>query len=421
MRKLLMILIGLIITYILLGYSIKHFGNGHDISYKINDFNVKEILSINQKDEIDNYYLKIKDKNIEFDFQIFEDFNKDKKILNSIKLKKIDNLLCVLPIFKGNQIITDIMCKDKDTIYSYTSIKGTNNEIDNFANQMREYGYDFKKYENNLKQQVKSKTVTLFTDNIIDNHYIVINDYRGLKAINLSNNIEEVKLFSKDIYDVSLAQGIKDKYIIFNYDDKYHFSKIFILDVVKNKIKEKNLSLKISHNSKIIGISGNNVYLIDYDNKKEYEINLKNRHIREVGNKEEGYITYNCNKQENIDSKTILNKEYTFPVCNRINKDKNYYRIDKVGGKNSGYYYYYKKTNDGYKIYRSNAQNENEKFYITTVKNLDNIEYHKEYIYYIKDNQINYYSDNTGIRTLLENTEFEFNKSLNYHLYVKES
>ena len=196
---------------------------------------------------------------------------------------------------------------------------------------------------------------------------------------------------------------------------------MYIFDIIKNKIKEKKLPYKISYNSKIIGASSNSIYLIDYDNKKEYEINLKKGHIKEVGNKEVGYITYSCSKQENIDSKSILHKDYIIPICNRDNDDKNYYQIDKVGGKKSGYYYYYKKANDGYKIYRSNVQNKNEKLYITTVKNLDNIKYHNEYIYYIKDNQINYYSDNTGIRTLLENTEFEFNKSLNYHLYVKES
>ena len=76
---------------------------------------------------------------------------------------------------------------------------------------------------------------------------------------------------------------------------------------------------------------------------------------------------------------------------------------------------------DGYKAYRSNVQNTKQKLYITTLDDIDNIKYSKEYIYYIKDNQINYYSDYTGIRTLMENTEFEFNKSLNYHVYVKES
>ena len=182
------------------------------------------------------------------------------------------------------------------------------------------------------------------------------------------------------------------------------------------KIKDK-----ISYNSKIIGSVDDSVYIIDYDNKKEYEINTKKESIKEIGNKDIGYKIYNCFKQEDVSSQEILSKDYLIPTCSEVKTNNDYERIDLVGGSNSGYYYYYQNTIDGYKVYRANVQNKKQKLYITTLDNINNIQYSKEYIYYIKNNQINYYSDYTGIRTLMENSEFEFNDSLNYHLYAKES
>jgi len=117
----------------------------------------------------------------------------------------------------------------------------------------------------------------------------------------------------------------------------------------------------------------------------------------------------------------MLNKKYVMPRCYKYKNNNNYERVDLVGGINSGYYYYFQKKDDNYKIYRANVQNPKQKLYITETDNIDDIQYNKEYIYYIKNNQINYYSDNTGVRTLMENTELEFNENLNYNLYIKES
>lgn len=422
MKRLFKILLGLIIVFFLLRLGIKHFGNGHIISYKVNKINVTETLSINKKNNVDNYYLKLKNKDINVDIQILKDFNKNKKILIDIQYEKINNQTCILPIFKDNQILTDIICVNKNIINNYSNLKGTNNELDNFANRMRDYGYNVKQYENNLKKYTKDKTLKLFTNNILENHYIALNDYRGIKTINFENkSINKINLFNKDIYDVKLSKGLNDKYVIFDYNDKHDFNSIYIIDIKNNKQKEIKLKNKISNNSKIIGTNKNSIYLIDYDNKREYEINIKNRNIKEVGNKDIGYITYNCSKQEKVKDKYILDKEYLMVNCNVNKKDKDYKRIDLVGGSESGYYYYYQKTVDGYKVYRSNVQNTKQKLYITTLENIDSIQYSNEHIYFIKNNQLSYYSDYTGIRTLLENSEFEFNSSLNYHLYVEES
>lgn len=236
MKKLLKILLVLIMLYFLLRLSIKHFGQGHNVSYKLDDFSINEKLSINKNNEVDNYLITIKGDELNIKLQILEDFNKDTKILKKLYIEKIDNQTCVLPIFKGDKIITDIMCINNNIIINYNSLKGSNHELDNFANRMVEYGYDFKQYENNLKNYTNDKTLILYRDNIVDNHFIALNSYRGIITINFKEkDINNIKLFNKDIYDVSLAYGLNNKYIIFDYNDKYQFNKIHIIDIVSNK------------------------------------------------------------------------------------------------------------------------------------------------------------------------------------------
>lgn len=421
MKKLLKTLLLLIILYFLLKLCIKYFGHGHEVSYKINDITINEKLAINHKNEIDNYLITIKDNDFSIQLQILDDFNKDAKILKKIYIEKINNQICFLPIFKDNRIVTDIMCINDNIITNYNSLKGSIHELDNFASRMTEYGYDFRQYENNLKNSASDRTITLYRDNIIKNHFIGLNNYRGVLTINTKDHkLNSVNLFNKDIYDVSLAIGLKNKYIIFDYNAKYQFNKIYIVNLISNKKKEIKTNYQISNTSKVIGSYKDSIYVLDYDNKVEYEINLKKEIITEIGNKNKGYLASNCRGLVKIDSGEILNWNYRMPDCYEVQENQQYDRIDLVGGEKSGYYYYYQKTIDGYKVYRANVLSPKQKLYITTLSSLDHIQYSNKFIYYLKDNQINYYSDATGVRTLLENSEFAFNKSLNYHLYVDE-
>lgn len=421
MKKLLKTLLLLIILYFALKLCIKYWGQGHEISYKIDEITINEKLSINQKNEIDNYLITLKDNDFNIQLQILDNFNKDTKIVKKVYVEKINNQICLLPIFKNNKIITDIMCINDNIITNYNNLKGSIHELDNFASRMTEHGYDFKQYENNLKNYDSDRTVILYRDNIIKDHFIGLNDYRGVMIINNKDQkLNSINLFTKDIYDVSLAIGLNNKYIIFDYNSKYQFNKIYIVDLVNNKKKELKTNYKISNDSKIIGSYKDSIYVIDYDDKVEYEINLKKETVKEIGDKDKGYLTSNCKELVEIDGSDIFKQNYKMPDCREVQKTSKYDKIDLIGGQKSGYYYYYQKTIDGYKVYRANVLAPEQKLYITTLDDLDHIQYSNKFIYYLKDNQINYYSDATGIRTLLENSEFEFNKSLNYHLYVNE-
>ena len=80
----------------------------------------------------------------------------------------------------------------------------------------------------------------------------------------------------------------------------------------------------------------------------------------------------------------------------------------------------YKKAGDIYDIYRANNQNIEQKKYLFSTKYIDKVITLNDYIFYLDDYYIKYYSDKTDIRTLVENKELYFNQSLEYQIYYQK-
>ena len=86
----------------------------------------------------------------------------------------------------------------------------------------------------------------------------------------------------------------------------------------------------------------------------------------------------------------------------------------------TGYIYYYRKVSNGYNVYRAPSRNAEQKIYLFNIKSLKNIKYVHDFVYFLEGDEVKYYSDNFGVRTLFKNTEFKFNKSLKYSVYIKK-
>ena len=67
-----------------------------------------------------------------------------------------------------------------------------------------------------------------------------------------------------------------------------------------------------------------------------------------------------------------------------------------------------------------NIQNPDFKIYLFSTKQIDDIQYVRDYIYFSEDNEVKYYHDKTGVKTLFKNDEFEFNKSLFYSVFLQQ-
>ena len=101
-KKLAVIFSILLVTYFILQFSITFFKHGHHVTYVVKDnknpITIDEVYTRNFKNERDNYYLTFKTDEIEFDLQLFNDFNKRNYIVKDAKYYNGDKYKCIYPM-----------------------------------------------------------------------------------------------------------------------------------------------------------------------------------------------------------------------------------------------------------------------------------------------------------------------------------
>lgn len=425
MKRILQILIVLFVFYYIIQIVFHFIDKGYEITYELNaenkKFDITEIYTANQKNEQDNYYLEISVENTKFYVKIYENLRKSKNIIKEIKYIDSGNYKCVLPIFKDDKILTDIICKNSQLTTNYQNIKGIDVNIDAFANNIEGYN---DKFVDSANESSNRDNIYIYEDNIIDELFLGLTSYNGLYNINnlLSKSIAEIDVFNDDVYSSKINTQIKNFYLVANYNSNYEFTKFYLINLLTKEYDEIDSKNKISFNSYIQGTVGNSVYLIDIDNKKQYEIDVKTKKVIEVGNENSGVKTYNSGTWENKPIVQALQTELKFTE-NNIDAQifsKQYYRIDKVGGENSGYYYLYENTDNGYNVYKAYTEQPNEPILLLKINDINRIKYVNNQIIYIDKNIVKIYNEQNGIKRLIRYDELEFNKNLNIFAYYKD-
>lgn len=421
MKKIFIMLLVLFLFYIGIQLGFNFFSKGHEYEYDITTNNVKysikEQFVKNVDAEIDSYFFEINSNGNIFYYQTLTDFGNKSRIIKNIYSFDNNDYNCILPIFEGNKIITDIMCLNDNTIYYYHDLQ-PNSDLKSFALSLSEYGYDLDAWIDN-KEQESLENVTIYPNNIIDNHHIALANYKGVYNINpyVGNSVEDIHLFENDVYKRPLSMIFKKYYITADYNEQYRFTKILIVDLTNNKTKEISCDKEISFDSYIQGTHNDSVFIFDRNSKKQYEINLKNNKVSEVGNIDSGIIIYDGETETRV---PIKNEDILFKknIHNNLNIS-GYEKIDSLGGETTGYYYLYKKVGNKYNVYRTNIQNTNQITYVFSTTDLNRVVYNKEYVYFLEGNVVKYYSDHTGVKSVFKNNELSFNDSLIFGVYIK--
>ena len=117
-----MTLIVLFLIYFGLEALFYFFGPGHNVKYLVDNYDIKESFTNNQKDELSNYYFEISKDDFRIDLQIFDNFENEEKIITEIKSISDSNVQCILPIFKDSRILTDLLCLKDNVVYNYKTI-----------------------------------------------------------------------------------------------------------------------------------------------------------------------------------------------------------------------------------------------------------------------------------------------------------
>ena len=414
MKKMFGLLLILLIGYFGFQLLFRFVDKGHIEEYEITTnnqvFNIKEIYTVNTEED-NNYYLEIKVNDEIFDIQIYDNLNMAKRIVTDIYYYNGD-YKCIIPVINKEKYGI-VICKSGNTYYNYEDIKGKNSSLDLFVKEL-----NLNMVEN---KELSTKNKITIYDNLLDNHYIALETYKGITTINKKNisTIVDINLFEKDIYTKDISCFIDKYYLVADYNKQTKFNEFKLVDITNNKIKTIKYDYDISLDSYILGTYQNKVYLFDNNSKKEYEIDIKKETVIEVGNINIGIKILTNGNFENINAYTVYQNKTKFTpyeVSYTFNS-QNYDLILKVGKEKSGYYYIFEKNGNKYKVYRSNIQNGLNKIYLFETDNA-NLLYSKDSVYYLDGKYLKRY-DNKGNRIILEYSELEFNHNIKIGLFNK--
>lgn len=388
--------------------------DGHEVSYSVGNFKVDEVLKTNSLYDTDDYYFTITHEDFKMNFQVPVSYNKAEAIITNMKYEKVDNMHCVMPIFKGGKVYTDIMCLNNDKeIYFYHDLSDSGKKsLAGFVKSLKKYGYDPNDYVDKAKARKLSNTQEIYEDNIVENHYMAMENYKGLSLIN--NKEISVKLFDNDVYKKTVKIFGDKYYIVADYNEEYSFKIFYVVNIINGNVKEIRSYDDISFDSVIEGYVGDDIYLFDKDAETQYKVSLKYESVEKVSSNDK--IKYYNGKWGTMTLNEALEGK----------KFDNYYTSIPEGyegavclGKDTGYCYYYKKnTSDEYLVYRGDVQNPKLKTYLFKTSALESIIYLNNYIYFKDGNKVYYYYDK-GVRQVLSNSEFEFNEDIVFGVYIK--
>lgn len=416
MKKLFFMLITLFVIYLGIQFGFNFFRKGDNNTYIIEEGNMSfEILeSSNFTDKNNNYTYTINAEDSTFKFQINKDFNKDSQVITKIKYYKDNVNECILPIFRDNTVVIDMICYDNNQLTYYYNIKGKNKNLDEYILTIEEYNiYNF---ADNVQTE-KIEGLGIYRENLIKNHYLGINNYKGIFDIssNFNSVVYDITLFGKDVYNQKVATIVDNYYIAADYNQKLEFNKFNVVDLVRLDTYTISSDTPISLDSYIQGVVDGKVYLYDKDNKTQYEINVSKKSI----------VAYSGNSlkyyKDGVWTTMTLaeaNEGLMFTYDTNQLVDELYDRIDKVG-QEVGYYYLYKKNGNKYDVYGMNIQDKESNIYLFNTETIDNIYYIDNYIYFVNNNKVQVFSHEFGVKNLVQYNELQFNKNLNIFVYSK--
>lgn len=410
MKKAISILILFILVLFIGQYLLTCFKKGHEIDYQVsfNDkvFNVHEEYS----KELNNNYDIVISNNSEIYYYILPNkYNKQKKIINNFEYYEKDGVSCIYPILldgKGSYL----QCIKDNKNYSLTALN--NSFINEIKDDLKVKGYTLNIESDTNKKDVLANS-TIYSNNLLENDYITLWNYKGIQIINNSkSNIRNTLNYDK--YENNHGYLVDKYYIIPEYlsDKVLEFSKVTIIDIEKNEAKSINLEYTLSSNTYINGIVDNKLYYTDPSNLLQLEINPKKGSSRLIGSKSIGGQLYNGNWQD-ANIYDFVNKEIKFSdVPEELAKKYNYKEIKE--SKTS--YYFYNSNGEVYQVPKNHLD---ASILLFKANNLNNFQVVDDTIYYVVDDTLYFFNENSGNIPVLKNNELRYNNSNRISIYRK--
>lgn len=405
MKKIFNFVIVLGILLLIFQFGVTFFKKEHRLDYSISinskDATVHEEYS-KTKDN-DYYFFKVKYDDKVFVFDIDNIFNKQKKVINDIKVYEKDELTCISPSYI-KEFKSDIICDVNGEQRSYASIKDKYN-LDEFINTL--YKFDKNKYVSSSKSSVINM-MDVYKENFEDNENVIVYTYKRLVKLNRPSS-SRIAFSNYDVYHNDLGTLIGKYYILPKYEKKPEYSAFLIINMEDESIDNLYFDENISTNLYVNGVVDNKLYIFDKSNLVQYEINPFKKIYRIVGDKNTNGQYYDGEEWSTKNIYEFSNTEIKFAKKYSI-KD-NYveaFESDK-------YYYYRNSNNDFYKVYKKDLT---KRIFLFHNANAKEIQVVNDNIYYIDGTSL-YRYNNTGTKIILSSKEFQYNYNNIYSVYFK--
>lgn len=401
MKRRCVFLVILIIIYIFIQSLISN--KNYKITYII-DNNNEQFEIIETKYKNDKYLFEISHKDKSYSYLINNSLHNQNNI-KQIEYYAFDNIECILPVFENNEIYFDITCNYNNELIFYHNMSDVTNNLLEFK-ELLSKKYNLDKFYDNSINYYKSDLLMINNNNIVDNYKLALTNYKGISIIN--NKIVNKNIFSTDKYNRNISLFVNNYYITADYNKTYDFNNFYVVDITREKVFEIKSDYDIAFDSILQGYVNNSIYLLDIENKRQYEVNIKNKSVKKIGNIDGTKYYYN-NKWIDISFDEAIEKGQ-FTLLNNRNMISNDIFQDNI----EDIIYTYEKENSYYKLYLSYKETPKIKIYLFNIYNINSIKYIDDYIYYIQDNELNYYHPMYGNKTIIKSDELTFNKNIIY-------
>lgn len=410
MKRIISLIFLLIFILVVLELSNTFFKEEHHINYQVsyNDmiFEVKELY---QKEYDSNYYLEITNNNNTFVYSVSNYFNKQKEIVDSIEVYEKDGLFCVFPILIKN-INLGIECIKDNNIYSYESLKD-NYVVKEFVSILQGKNYVNTAWENEDNEVTEINSSIAYKNNILGEDTITIWNYKGIDIISKTKH-NSIDLYDFDKYENSHGSVVDKYYVapIYTNNKVYDFSSLKIIDLKNNDVKTMDLDMPLKQDTYINGIVDDQLYYFDPDNLVQYSVNPSTRKSRQVGSQAINAQFYNGSWETiNIYDLVGTKKKFELKVDEKIYN----YQPTSIYQSNSNYYF---TTSDG-SFYKLSKNSLDKPILLFNKSGLKEVKVVKDSIYFIINDTLYYYNDNTGIRKIIKNNEWKYNYNNIYGIY----
>lgn len=405
----LIVTISILVLQVLANYFITERSTEYMIKTDDNLYTINENLTV--VDDVQYYDFEVNDNNENsFTFSFVGNLNKQKEIIKDIKYFKSDNLTCIYPVFKRNEV-GDVECLYNGEQVSYSYLKQINNSnIETVITKLNEEGFENNKWNDKSTTTTllsyDSRKINVYQENILEDYTFLIWRYRGLYILKSEKSVIKDYL-EHDQYDNSLS-ALVDKYYVSADPNTENFKLSELVYYNVDGLGKGKIYLKdsTSLNYYFNGVFDKKLYMTDVGLGIQYKIDPFLEKVEEVGSKASGFVTVKDGELVTVSANEFLNDKVYF--TDSVTNDEIVAKYSNIVDMKKVRKFYYFRTSDG-KVYRTHEDNIDSAELLFEFNNLTEWVVKNGDILVVAGDMVYFYTDDTGLSPIAQNSELIYN------------